>query len=149
MKVRFRDGPGREPAATERGSLAVEFAIVVMPTLLIFSLLLGYAARVSEMNGRVDSAASEAVRAASLRGHVGDAAEDAEAVAKANLERTAVPCMTVVVAVDTSDFRPGGTVTVTVSCAVAMTDLNLLGVPASKTFRSTRVEVIDTYRGDG
>jgi hypothetical protein len=48
--------------------------------------------------------------------------------------------------VDTTDFAPGGTVTVTVRCEASMADVTLLGVPGRRTFTATATEVIDTYR---
>lgn len=57
-------------------------------------------------------------------------------------------CSTLEAIVDTSDFEPGGTVTVTVECTAPMADVTLLGVPGTRTFTATATEVIDTYRGE-
>lgn len=129
----------------ERGTVAVEMAVIA-PALLILMLLVVYAGKVSEADGNVERAAADAARAASLRQHPSDATDDAQSTAAADLASAGVPCLNVTTAVDTDDFDPGGTVTVTVSCEASMADVTLLGVPGRRTFTATAVEVIDTYR---
>lgn len=132
----------------ERGTIAVEVAVIA-PAFIFLMLLVVFAGKVSEANGNVERAASEAARAASLRQHPGDAAADAQETARQNLLRAGVPCLGLTTSVDTSDFRPGGTVTVTVRCRASMADVSLIGVPGTRTFSARAVEVIDTYRGGG
>ena len=129
----------------ERGSIAVEVAVIA-PALLFLMLLVVYAGKVSEADGNVERAASDAARAASLRQHPGDATDDARASAASNLAAAGVPCLGITTTVDTIDFAPGGTVTVTVHCEASMADVTLLGVPGRQTFTATATEVIDTYR---
>ena len=50
----------------ERGSIAVEVAVIA-PALVFLMLLVVYAGKVSEADGNVERAASDAARAASLR----------------------------------------------------------------------------------
>lgn len=135
-------------AREERGSVAVETAIIA-PALVALLLLVVFAGRVSQAEGDVRRAASEAARAASLRQHAEDAVADAEAVAAENLSTSGVACGTLEIDVDTTDFAPGGSVTVTVRCTAAMRDVSLLGVPGSRTFVAQSIEVIDRYRGEG
>lgn len=129
----------------ETGSVAVETAIIA-PALVFLLLLVVFAGKVSEAEGNVARAASEAARAASLRQHPGDAAEDAERVAKENLTASGVPCIALEVRLDISDFGPGGTVRVDLRCVASMSDVASLGVPGQRTFSATAVEVIDTFR---
>ena len=137
----------RHPARIrgERGSIAVEVAVIA-PALLFLMLLVVYAGKVSEADGNVERAASDAARSASLRQHPGDATQDAQTTAAANLTAAGVPCLALTTTVDTDDFAPGGTVTVTVHCEATMADVTLLGVPGRRIFTATAVEVIDTYR---
>ncbi len=132
----------------DRGSVAVEVAVVA-PAFVFLMLLVTFAGRVAEADANMTSAASEAARAASLRQHPTDATTDAETVAAANLSAAGIECVDLIVDVDTSDFAPGGTVTVELSCTASMADVTLLGVPGTRTFTSTATEVIDRYRGDG
>ena len=132
----------------DRGSVAVEVAVVA-PAFVFLMLLVVYAGRVSEADGDIHRATSAAARAASLRQHPTDATADAEAVARTNLSTAGVQCRDLTVEVDTDNFRPGGTVTVTLACTASMADVTLLGVPGTRRFSARSVEVIDRYRGDG
>jgi Flp pilus assembly protein TadG len=132
----------------DRGSVAVEVAVVA-PAFVFLLLLVVLAGRVSEADANVRRATSEAARAASLRQHPADAGTDAEAIAEANLSAAGVRCSTLTVDVNTENFQPGGTVTVTVACTTSMADVTLLGVPGTRTFSARAVEVIDRHRGDG
>jgi len=136
VRARLRD---------DRGTIAVEVAVIA-PALLFLMLLVVYAGKVSEADGNVERAASDAARAASLRQHPSDAADDAQSTAAEDLTAAGVPCLDLTTTVDTDDFDPGGTVTVTVRCEASMADVTLLGVPGRRTFTATAVEVIDTYR---
>jgi Flp pilus assembly protein TadG len=138
----------RQRLRDERGSIAVEVAVIA-PALIFLMLLVVYAGKVSEADANVERAASDAARAASLRQDPGDAITDAQDTAAANLAAAGVPCLTLTTTVDTHDFAPGGTVSVTVRCEASMNDVTLLGVPGRRTFTATAVEVIDTYRGAG
>lgn len=142
------DRHSRRRRDDEGGSIAVEVAVIA-PAFLMLMLLVVFAGRVAEANGNVERAASEAARAASLRQHPGDAADDAHDAAESNLAAAGVPCTDLDVAVDTTDFEPGGTVTVTLTCRASMADVTLLGVPGTRTFSARAVEVIDLHRGDG
>jgi len=132
---------------SERGSVSVEVAVIA-PAFVFLMLLVVFAGKVSEADGNVERAAAEGARAASLRQHPGNAATDARSTVEANLATAGVSCSTLEAIVDTSDFEPGGTVTVTVECTASMADVPLLGVPGTRTFTATATEVIDTYRGD-
>lgn len=137
--------PPRASATGDRGTIAVEVAVLA-PAFIFLLLLVIYAGRVSAAEADITRAASEAARAASLRQHPTDATRDAQATAQANLAASGVTCDQLDTEVDTSDFAPGGTVTVTVICAAPMSDLTLLGLPATRTFRATAIEVIDRFR---
>jgi len=133
---------------SERGSVSVEVAVIA-PAFVFLMLLVVFAGKVSEADGNVERAAAEGARAASLRQHPGNAATDARSAVEANLATAGVSCSTLEAIVDTSDFEPGGTVTVTVECTASMADVTLLGVPGTRSFTATSTEVIDTYRSDG
>lgn len=131
----------------DRGSVAVETAVVA-PALVALLLLVVFAGRVSQAEGDVRRAASEASRAASLLQHPDGAEATATEVAASNLSASGVACGTLETEVDTTNFAPGGTVTVTVRCTASMRDVSLLAVPGSRTFVARSVEVIDRHRGE-
>ena len=49
-------------------------------------------------------------------------------------------------AVDTSSFRAGGTVSVTLTCTADLSGLTLAGVPGSATMTATGAAPLETYR---
>lgn len=132
-------------ARSQAGSVAVEMAILALP-LLALLLLVVLAGRVSQAEADVSRAAGEAARAASLRQDPGAAADSARAVAASNLASSGVACVSFDATVDTSEFRPGGNVVVTVRCTASMADVTLLGVPGERTFAARSVEPVDRFR---
>ena len=127
------------------GTLAVEAAIVA-PVLLVLMLLVVYAGRAAQTDADVRSAAARAARAASLTGDVAAAETAATEIASANLATAGIVCTTTDIAV-AADIRAGGTVTVTVGCQVANTDLAMLAVPGSRWSTATATQIVDSYRG--
>ena len=75
---------------------------------------------------------------------------DAREAATASIANQKIGCSAVDVAVDTSDFnkQPGvpGSVNVTVSCRLDLSDLAVPGVPGSRVMRATMSSPIDTWR---
>ena len=139
-----------ETGASEQGSFAIEAAILV-PSLLLFLLLVIAAGRVETAGGVVDAAARDAARSASLTRTTDAAVQAAQDTAATTLDQEGVSCRDQQVAnVDTSDFAPGlgqtGEVTVTVSCTVSLGDLSVPGLPGSITMTSTFTSVVDAYR---
>jgi Flp pilus assembly protein TadG len=128
----------------DQGLAPVETAIAA-PVFIAFVLLAVLAGRVTQADHIVQRAASEAARAASLHDRPAGATADATEVVDASLADAGLAC-TPTTSVDTSDLRPGGRVTVTVTCTVSMADLSMLGVPGSRTVTATSVEIIDRYR---
>jgi Flp pilus assembly protein TadG len=131
----------------DAGAASTELAVLT-PVLIGFMLLAVYAGRVVQAEADVAHAAQEAARAASLAGDPETAVVAARQTAAANIVAGGVACRRLLVAADTEAFGPGGQVAVTVSCEASFADLVLLGVPGTRTFAATAVEVIDTYRAD-
>jgi Flp pilus assembly protein TadG len=131
--------------AEEHGSTAVEAAIVA-PALLLFVLLVVLGGRVAGAKLRVEEAARDAARAASMARNAGQASEDAHSTAEATLGNAGVTCATFSVQPNLGGFRPGDTITVTVRCTTPLSDLKPLPVPGSKTLSATYAVVIDPYR---
>jgi Flp pilus assembly protein TadG len=129
---------------SERGSVAVETAIIA-PALVALLLLVVFAGRVSQAEAEVRRAASEGARAASLEYFEDAAVTAATDRVTANLQDNGVVCAELTTDVDTSQLAPGGSVSVIAD----MADVALLGVPGTRTFVATSIEVIDRYRGSG
>jgi Flp pilus assembly protein TadG len=130
---------------TERGSMAVELAILTVP-LVVVLLFVSALGRLSEARNAVDEAARDAARQASIARVSGKAQQLATQRALDDLAADRISCRAPSVAVDTTNLRPGGSVTATVVCTVGLGDLLLLRVPGAKTIASTAVEVVDLHR---
>ena len=110
-------------------------------------LFIVFAGRMASSRGRVINASRDAARAASIERSPSAARAAAQDAAEATLADKDVTCVGLDVETDISDFAPGGSVTVTITCDLDLGDLSLLAIPGQRTFESTSVEVIDTFRG--
>lgn len=129
----------------ERGAVATEL-VLLTPLLIVMLLFVVALGRLAGARINVDGAAAQAARAASIATTPAQAAASAQQSATAALGSDHVTCATLKVATDTARFAPGGSVTVTVTCAVALSDLTGLRLPATERVSSTAASVIDTYR---
>ena len=130
----------------DRGSIAAETAIAipVLVAVLVFAAVLigrGVDARL-----RIDDAASQAARAASIARTPSAATAAATQTVEQALAGGGAECPNPATTVDTSQFRPGGVVEVTVRCHLDLSQAALLGVPVSKTISATASSPIDTFR---
>ncbi len=133
-------------ARGDRGSVAVEVAVVA-PALIALLMLVLVAGRATQASGDVQSAATAAARAASLRATPAAATSAAQATADANLADAGLACASRQVSTTSDQLRPGGSVTVAVTCTTDLSDIVLLAVPGSRTFRAEATAVVDTWRG--
>src|SRR4051794_26060062 len=130
----------------EHGSAALEITLIT-PLLVLMLLFVVGLGRISASRGEVDGAAQDAARAASIARSPASAIAEAQTAAAATLAGRSLTCGALDVAVDTSDFRPGGTVAVTVACSVPLSDLGPIGFGARKQLHGHAVAVIDVFRG--
>jgi len=144
-----RVGAGRTVPVVrgDEGSVAAEVAIAI-PVLVAVLLFAGVlVARGVDARRRLDDAAHQAARAASLTRTPTAATSAAQQVATATLAHAGVDCADPTIAVDTSDFQPGGMVTVTVSCRLHLSSAAaLLATGDQRTLTATASSPIDTYR---
>ncbi|MFC1439600.1 TadE/TadG family type IV pilus assembly protein [Streptacidiphilus sp. N1-10] len=135
-------------ADQERGSIAIEAAILV-PAILLFLLLVIAAGRAETAKGVVAAAARDAARSASLTRTAGAAQAAAADSAATTLNQEGVSCQGG--QQPQVDFVPStqdqaGSVQVTVVCVVPLGDLAVPGMPGSVTMSSTFTSVLDLYR---
>lgn len=124
--------------------MAVEIVIMV-PILVAVMMLVVAFGRYVDVQGRVDAAARDAVRAASLERDVGAAEYVAQQVATANLPAGA-SCSDVSL---TGDFVAGGVITVQLTCQVSYDGLGLLSLPGSAPVSSNSSAPLDELRRTG
>lgn len=144
------DPPQRRQARSccrdQSGSVAVEL-VLLTPVVVVLILFVVFCGRTTRAQSLVRDAAAAGSRAASLRQQPAAARADAMAAVASSLAGHRSTCPSPVVAVDTSALRPGGQVAVRVTCTASLSDLALLGVPGSRTFTASSVEVVDLRRG--
>ena len=132
-------------AHSDRGSISTE-VVIIAPIALVLLCLIALVGRTTTARQSLDGAARDAARAASLQRDPAGAAEAARTAAATVLATTGTTCASTTVEVDTSRFEPGGQITVTVGCAVALSDLGLLGLPGTRNLSATSTSPVDTYR---
>jgi Flp pilus assembly protein TadG len=130
----------------ERGSVAAELTLVTpfLVLLLVFVAVLVH--RGVDARLRLNEVAHQAARAASLTRSPAAATDAAQQTVTAALAQAGVDCLNPSVDVDTSDFHPGGLVTVTVVCHVDLTDGAQLDAGTSRTLTATASSPIDAWR---
>jgi hypothetical protein len=134
--------------ARDAGSVTTE-VVLVTPVAIVLLCLVAFVGRVTTASEQVNEAARDASRTASLERSAAGAAVAAARAATQSLSSGGLQCADASSTVDTARFAPGGSVTVTVRCTVALDDLALLGVPGSKTLTASSTAVVDTYRSEG
>jgi Flp pilus assembly protein TadG len=130
----------------DRGSVAAEVTIATpfLITLLVFVGVVIH--RGVDARLRIDDAAHQAARAASIQRTPATATAAAQSTATSALSSAGVSCTSVTVDTATGGMQPGGTVSVTVTCTVDFGDALILGVPGQKRLSATAIEPIDTWR---
>lgn len=133
----------------ERGSATIEAAIG-LPAFALFVGLIIFGGRTASTHQALQSAAADGARSASIARDAQTAQAGAREAATASIINQHLGCTQVHVSVDTSDFNkaPGvlGSVAVTVSCRLDLSDLAVAGVPGSRVMSSTMSSPIDTWR---
>lgn len=128
------------------GSAAAEITLVT-PVLVMLLVLVGvFVHRGVDARIRIDDAAHQAARAASIQRTPTGARAAAETTSVAALSSAGLACRTLSVNTTTGDLRPGGSVTVVVSCDVDFDDALLLGVPDSQQLSASAAAPVDTWR---
>lgn len=126
----------------EEGSAAVEL-VIATPVLILVVLFTVGLGRVTEAQMLAQTSAGSAARAASLARSADQAVAAAHAAVAANSSRS---CPSPNVTVDTSEFRPGGTVAVRVECRPRLADITGVGFPGTMQISERMVSGIDTWR---
>ena len=111
----------------DAGGVTAEVAVLA-PMLLLCMLFVVLAGRVGQAEQDVTQAAAEAARVASMSRGV-DAAAAARLSARSNLTAAGTACRSLHVDVTGDVTRPGGTVGVSVTCAVDLRSVTAPGLP--------------------
>lgn len=144
-EVRSR-GRWRDWWCTDRGSVAAEVTLVTPFLIMLLVFIAVIIHRGVDARLRLDDTAHQAARAASIARTPLAASTAAHSTAASALSAAGVVCRSLSVDTVTADLVPGGTVTVTISCSVDLSDALLLGVAGHQRLSATAREPIDTYR---
>jgi Flp pilus assembly protein TadG len=134
--------------ARQHGGAATEL-VLATPLIVVLLLFVVFLGRITETSAELEGAAHSAARAASMARDPQSAVLAAQQMTSAALSGQRVACSPLAVAVDTSQFAPGGEVAVTITCTVSLADLGPLHVPNSETLSTHFTEPIDRYEGLG
>lgn len=133
----------------ERGSIGLELALVVPVLFVLVAFVVGIG-RIAEADGRVEAAARDAARAASLATGAGGAEQAARVAGQATLLVDGLTCADSAVDVTSyADDGPGGgadRVVVSVACTASLSDLAVPGLPGSHRLTATSTAPLDPFR---
>jgi Flp pilus assembly protein TadG len=130
----------------DRGSGTVEYAVFVLPMCVLAVVFVLVCFRVAGARMDLASTAAAAARAASLARSPQAAIDAANQAAASDLAGHNLTCAPMTVTVDTSNFRPGGQVAVTITCTAHTGDLVGARLPGQITGSASAYAVIDTWR---
>ena len=130
----------------ERGAAEVLGLVLLAPVAIALALLVVFLSRQVDARAQVQSVAESAAQAAALERTASDAARAAQQTVDAALTGSD-SCERPMTNVDTSAFRAGGSVTVSVRCRV--TPRGLGNVAGSTELGATATAVIDRFRATG
>lgn len=130
----------------ERGASPAS-VIIVLAIILMAAELIVMGGRMAAAHAEVTGAAREAARRGSTAQTASSVRPIAVTTALDNVAQNTRHCLNANVDTDNRDFRPGGSVTVTVNCRVQLSDLSLLSLPwGSITVEADATEVVEFFR---
>ena len=118
---------------------------LLTPAAIGLAVVIVFLGRGVDSRATVQSAAESAAQAAAQERSTVAAVAAAEEVGRAMLVDP-TSCSAPHVAVDVTDFRPGGRVSVTVSCTVSADGLELIDPPSTGAYTATAFATIDPLR---
>jgi Flp pilus assembly protein TadG len=125
--------------------MTTEF-VVLAPIVIAIVLLVVGLGRYAHGKQLVEQAAAAAARAASLTSTTAQARTRAGQAATGSLSDAGVSCTGMTTDIDTGSFRPGGVVTVTITCTADLSDLAISGLPGAATITATGRAPLETHR---
>lgn len=135
----------RDYARRQEGSAAAELALLA-PMLVVLILVVVTVGKLTNASIDTRAAAHHAARAASLQRQPLQASRAANQAAVDTLSQRGIACTEIQATVDTTRFRAGGRVTVTVECRITLEQVSLLAIPGATTLSATATSPIDTFR---
>jgi Flp pilus assembly protein TadG len=142
-----REPAAERPRGNERGSLAVELAIVAPALLAVLALVLSYG-RFGQVTALLEAAARDGARAATQARSLDDAQRRVSDITEAAMESAPASCRDSAVGEVVGDvFEPDKNVTVEVRCTVTFSDLGAWGTPGDTPVARRFSSPLDPNRG--
>ena len=135
----------RDVVHDDCGAAEVVASIMIAPVVVAFTVLVFFLGRQVDSRASVRTAADSAAQAAARQRDPGTAEAAARLTAADMLGDSSTCAGGPTVIVDLTDFRPGGIVTVDITCGTRNDDLTAIAAP-SKQFTGHGAAVVDTYR---
>ncbi|MGH9293032.1 MAG: TadE/TadG family type IV pilus assembly protein [Acidimicrobiales bacterium] len=129
----------------ERGSASAELVLLTPLVVAIIGLMFG-AGRMLLERQQIVEVARTAVQAAVVSATPAGAQAAAAGDARSVLASEGAGCSPLEVATDVSSFVPGGSVTVTIGCTVALHRVAFAGLPGEVFVSSTDKAVVEPFR---
>ena len=132
----------------DRGEANALGLVLIAPVAVGLAMLILWTGRKVDTDAQVQAASSAAAQSAARQRNPASAVAAAQSTAQAMLTDVTACADGPLVSVDAANFRPGGDVTVVVTCSPQRHELRLSG-GASATFAASSTATIDTYRSIG
>jgi Flp pilus assembly protein TadG len=129
----------------DRGSVTVE-VVLLTPLLIGAACFVVFLGRLGQARAEIDELAHLAAATAATNRPAATAPHVALAAAQQVAVQPGRLCADPTVSIDDTQLRPGGHVTVTVTCTVATADLTPLALPGSHRLTAVEVAPVDRYR---
>jgi hypothetical protein len=129
----------------DRGEANALGLVLIAPVAVALAILVLWTGRKVDTDAQVQAASSAAAQSAARQRDPTSAVAAAQATAVAMLTDVKACAGGPTISIQAADFRPGGEVTVVVTCSPLRSDLLLTG-PAPATFAASSTAAIDTYR---
>ena len=139
-------GPARGTARAERGTMALEMAILA-PILLILFMFLLACGRYFQTSSLLESAARDGARSASQSRSLADAQERVDDAVSRTMDQAVASCESSASGVITSAFAAGSPLSVEVTCTINYRDLGLLVLSGDTKITKKFSSSLDPYRG--
>jgi Flp pilus assembly protein TadG len=132
----------------DRGEANVLGLVLIAPVAVAVGIMILWIGRQVDTDAQMQAASSAAAQAAARQRNPVDGQAAAQQVAAAMLTDATACSGGASVSIDSSAWAPGGSVTVTVTCAPRVDDL-ALGGASKRTFTASSTATIDRYRSAG
>ncbi|TCO50010.1 TadE-like protein [Kribbella antiqua] len=133
-------------ARTERGTMALEMAVLAPILLMLFMFLLA-CGRYFQTSSLLESAARDGARSASQARSLNEAQGRVDEAVSRTMAQAVKSCQSTASGSITTAFEAGSPLSVEVTCTIDYRDLGLLGLGGDTTITKRFSSSLDPYRG--